>query len=173
MELAAKFNLPVVISDRYARRLSGLDSGRAGARMGDRAEFVRDGPSADSDHRRLDWRGLLGRRLGIGVGDTIGMLEHSYYSVISPEGCASILWKDAGKNAIAAAALKMHAEDLIELGMIDAIIPEPQGGAHHDPKQVLCIRQILHLRAMGALCDIPRQTASRKSLPKIPQNGQI
>jgi len=58
--------------------------------------------------------GCSGGALGIGVGDTIGMLQHAYYSVISPEGCASILWKDAGKNEAAADALKMHAEDLIE-----------------------------------------------------------
>lgn len=80
--------------------------------------------------------GCSGGALGIGIGDSIGMLEHAYYSVISPEGCASILWKDASKNHIAAEALKMHAEDLLKLGIIDSIIPEPMGGAHHDPKVV-------------------------------------
>lgn len=74
--------------------------------------------------------GCSGGALGIGVGDVIGMLEHSYYSVISPEGCASILWKDPSKNAIAAAALKMQAEDLLKLGIIDHKIAEPLGGAH-------------------------------------------
>ena len=78
--------------------------------------------------------GCSGGALGIGVGDKIGMLEHSYYSVISPEGCASILWKDPSKNATAASALKMHVEDLLELGIVDTKIPEPQGGAHLDPK---------------------------------------
>ncbi len=78
--------------------------------------------------------GCSGGALGIGVGDTIGMLEHSYYSVISPEGCASILWKDANKNSTAASALKMHAEDLLELGIVDKVIREPLGGAHFDHK---------------------------------------
>jgi acetyl-CoA carboxylase carboxyl transferase subunit alpha len=64
------------------------------------------------------------------------MLEHGYYSVISPEGCASILWKDPSKNETAASALKMNAENLIELGIIDDMIPEPIGGAHHDPAAV-------------------------------------
>jgi acetyl-CoA carboxylase carboxyl transferase subunit alpha len=77
--------------------------------------------------------GCSGGALGIGVGDVIGMLEHSYYSVISPEGCASILWKDAAKNAEAAATLKMQAENLLELGIIDVILGEPLGGAHRDP----------------------------------------
>ena len=80
--------------------------------------------------------GCSGGALGIGIGDRIAMLEHSYYSVISPEGCASILWKDSSKKEIAASALKIHAEDLIPLGIIDVIIDEPQGGAHHDTAQV-------------------------------------
>lgn len=78
--------------------------------------------------------GCSGGALGVGVGDSIGMMEHAYYSVISPEGCASILWKDAKKNAIAAEALKMQVEDLLELGIVDRMIPEPLGGAHTDPK---------------------------------------
>jgi len=76
--------------------------------------------------------GCSGGALGIGIGDNIGMLEHSYYSVISPEGCASILFKDASKNAMAAEALKINVESLIKLKVIDEIIKEPQGGAHHD-----------------------------------------
>lgn len=75
-----------------------------------------------------------GGAIGTAVGDVIGMLEHSYYSVISPEGCASILWKDAGRKEDAAAALKLNAEHLLDLGIIDSIIPEPLGGAHHDPQ---------------------------------------
>lgn len=80
--------------------------------------------------------GCSGGALGMGVGDVIAMLEHSYYSVISPEGCASILYKDAGKNEIAAQSLKMHVEDLLQLDIVDAMIEEPLGGAHHDPKEV-------------------------------------
>jgi acetyl-CoA carboxylase carboxyl transferase subunit alpha len=74
-----------------------------------------------------------GGALAIAVGDVIGMLEHSYYSVISPEGCASILWKDASKSPQAAEALKLNAEDVLELNIIDTIINEPLGGAHYDP----------------------------------------
>ncbi len=79
--------------------------------------------------------GCSGGALGVGVGDKIAMLEHSYYSVISPEGCASILYKDSSKNDRAAKALKMHPEDLIQLKIIDFIIQEPQGGAHLNPEK--------------------------------------
>ena len=80
--------------------------------------------------------GCSGGALGMGVGDVIGMLEHAYYSVISPEGCASILWKDPVKNVDAASALKLNAEHLLQFKLIDAIIEEPLGGAHHDPQVV-------------------------------------
>lgn len=80
--------------------------------------------------------GCSGGALGMGVGDVVAMLEHSYYSVISPEGCASILYKDANKKEIAAQSLKMHAEDLLQLDIVDAVLEEPLGGAHHDPKEV-------------------------------------
>jgi acetyl-CoA carboxylase carboxyl transferase subunit alpha len=76
--------------------------------------------------------GGSGGALAIGVGDAILMLEHSFYSVISPEGCAAILWKDQNAVPQAAANLKFLASDLFELGIIDTIIPEPLGGAHLD-----------------------------------------
>lgn len=76
--------------------------------------------------------GCSGGALGMGVADVVAMLEHSYYSVISPEGCASILWKDAGKKQQAAEALKLNAEFLHENGIVDDIISEPLGGAHHN-----------------------------------------
>jgi len=76
--------------------------------------------------------GGSGGALAIAVGDRINMLENSVYSVISPEGCASILWRDSTKAEVAAEALKITARDLNELGIIDEIIPEPEGGAHLD-----------------------------------------
>lgn len=80
--------------------------------------------------------GFSGGALGMGVGDVIGMFEHACYSVISPEGCASILWKDASKKEEAAIALKLMPENLLELKIIDEIIKEPLGGAHHNPQEV-------------------------------------
>jgi acetyl-CoA carboxylase carboxyl transferase subunit alpha len=78
--------------------------------------------------------GGSGGALGIGVADRVMILENAYYSVISPEGCAAILWKERAAAEKAAAALKITAKDLLELGLVDEIIPEPLGGAHNDVK---------------------------------------
>lgn len=80
--------------------------------------------------------GGSGGALALGVSDRVLMLEHSVYSVISPEGCAAILWDDPTKVPDAATSLKMTAKDLLELGIIDEIIPEPLGGAHREPKAI-------------------------------------
>jgi acetyl-CoA carboxylase carboxyl transferase subunit alpha len=80
--------------------------------------------------------GGSGGALALGVSDRVLMLEHSVYSVISPEGCAAILWDNPQKVPDAAAALKMTAKDLLDLGVIDDIVPEPLGGAHREPKTV-------------------------------------
>jgi acetyl-CoA carboxylase carboxyl transferase subunit alpha len=78
--------------------------------------------------------GASGGALGVGVGDRILMLENSWYCVISPEGCAAILWKDRGMAERAAEQLKLTPNDLIALEVIDEIVPEPPGGAHRDPQ---------------------------------------
>jgi acetyl-CoA carboxylase carboxyl transferase subunit alpha len=80
--------------------------------------------------------GGSGGALAIGIGDRILMLEYSIYSVISPEGCAAILWKDGGKGKVAAESLKLTATDLYRLGVIDEIVKEPLGGAHRNPPKV-------------------------------------
>jgi acetyl-CoA carboxylase carboxyl transferase subunit alpha len=88
--------------------------------------------------------GGSGGALGIGVGDRLMMFEHSVYTVITPEACAAILWKDASKAPQAAAVLKMTSHDLKSLGIIDQILPEPIGGAHSDPlKAVNTLKQAL------------------------------
>ncbi len=88
--------------------------------------------------------GGSGGALGIGVGDRLLMFEHSVYTVITPEGCAAILWKDAGKAPQAAVALKIISHDLKNLGIIDQILPEPVGGAHSDPlKAATTLKQTL------------------------------
>ena len=81
--------------------------------------------------------GGSGGAMALAAGDHVAMLENAIYSVISPEGCASILWRNGDKAQDAAEALRLTAEDLEKLGVIDAIVPEPIGGAHRDPKQVM------------------------------------
>ncbi len=78
--------------------------------------------------------GASGGALGIGIGDKIMMLEYSWYSVISPEGCAAILWRDAAKAPDAAEALKVTSSDLVDLKIVDRVIPEPSCGAHSNPQ---------------------------------------
>ncbi len=98
--------------------------------------------------------GGSGGALGIGVTDRVLIFENSYYSVISPEGCAAILWKDRAAAPLAAAALKINADQLEKLGVVDEVIPEPFGGAHNDPKQAAdALRYALlkHLNDLRAL----------------------
>jgi acetyl-CoA carboxylase carboxyl transferase subunit alpha len=76
--------------------------------------------------------GASGGALGIGVGNKVAMLKYSWYGVISPEGCASILWKDSTKSSVAAETMRITADNLLKLGVIDEIINEPVGGAHNN-----------------------------------------
>ena len=98
--------------------------------------------------------GGSGGALGIGVGDRVLMLEHAYYSVISPEGCAAILWKDGERTPDAAEALRLTAGDLSKLKVVDEIVREPQGGAHRAPTMAIAqVKQALlrHLDELAAL----------------------
>jgi acetyl-CoA carboxylase carboxyl transferase subunit alpha len=98
--------------------------------------------------------GGSGGALGIGVTDRVLILENSYYSVITPEGCAAILWKDAAAAAKAAGALRLNAQNLADFKIVEEVIPEPLGGAHNDPAQVIAaVKAALHrhLKALQAL----------------------
>jgi acetyl-CoA carboxylase carboxyl transferase subunit alpha len=101
--------------------------------------------------------GGSGGALGIGVGDRIFMLEHAYYSVISPEGCAAILWKDQSQVEEAANALKITYPDLKALGVVDDMIPEPEGGAHADHKLAAALVDHRLQQALAELKSIPPQ----------------
>lgn len=99
--------------------------------------------------------GGSGGALGIAIGDRIGLMENSWYSVISPEGCASILWKTADRREDAASALKLTAEYLDQFGVVDRVIPEPAGGAHSDPPQAIRLVQEQVLSWFDELEQIP------------------
>ena len=133
MELAAKFSRPVIAL---------LDT--PGAYPGKEAEERGTAEAIANNLREMArlpvpvivvviGEGGSGGALGMGVGNRIYMLENSVYSVISPESCAAIIYRDSGKAPQAAAAMKMTAPDLLKLGLIDGIIPEPGEGAHSDP----------------------------------------
>jgi acetyl-CoA carboxylase carboxyl transferase subunit alpha len=117
--------------------------------------------------------GGSGGALGIGVADRVLILENAYYSVISPEGCAAILWKDRANTAKAAAALKITAKDLLELKLVDEVVPEPLGGAHTDPAGTAANLKahLLHnLEAVQAM-SIPERL--KKRYDKFRAHGQF
>jgi acetyl-CoA carboxylase carboxyl transferase subunit alpha len=134
MKLAEKYSLPVVSLIDTSGAYPGLDAearGQAEAIARNLTEMARLQVPIICV---ITGEGGSGGALGIGVGDSILMLSNSVYSVISPEGCASILWRDAAFAPQAAEALKITAPSLKKLGVIDEIIQEPGGAAHHDPK---------------------------------------
>lgn len=115
--------------------------------------------------------GGSGGALGLGVGDEIHMLENSTYSVISPEGAAALLWKDAGQAKQAAESMKITANDLKELKVIDQVIPEPKGGAHRDlDKQALNVDQVLK-QTLDSLSKLTKEELLEKRWEKYKQIG--
>ncbi len=115
--------------------------------------------------------GGSGGALAIAVGDRVNMLENSVYSVISPEGCASILWRDATKAEVAAEALKITARDLNELGIIDEIIPEPEGGAHMDYEASAASLDRVLDRCLHDLLALPRTELLERRYLKFRRMG--
>lgn len=135
MRLAERFNLPIVCLVDTPGAYPGVgaeERGQAQAIAGNiRDMFSLKVPIIVV----VIGEGGSGGALGIGVGDRVLLLEYAYYSVISPEGCAAILWKDAARREEAAQVLKLTSFELLELGIIDGVIAEPQGGAHYNYHQ--------------------------------------
>lgn len=117
--------------------------------------------------------GASGGALGIGVGDRVMMLEYSWYSVISPEGCAAILWRDAAKAPDAAEALKPTSEDLMALKIIDKVIKEPPSGAHNNPKAAAELIKKEIVTALEELKDKPVGQLLDERIRKYRQMGEF
>ena len=115
--------------------------------------------------------GGSGGALGIGVGDRVAMLEHSYYSVISPEGCAGILWKSGQFAERAARALKFTAKHLLGFGVVDKVIEEPLGGAHRNPHQTAARLKTYLLRTLRELVSQPREKLLDERYKKFRKMG--
>lgn len=132
MRLAEKFHLPVVCLMDTPGAAAVLEAEERGVSWAI-AENLREMAALKTPIIVLIiGEGCSGGALGIGIGDVVGMLEHSYYTVISPESGASILWKDPSRKEAAAAAMKLNAENLLALDIVDTVIKEPLGGAHGD-----------------------------------------
>jgi acetyl-CoA carboxylase carboxyl transferase subunit alpha len=117
--------------------------------------------------------GCSGGALGMGVGDVVLMLEHAYYSVISPEGCASILWKDASRKQDATNALKLNSEHLLALGIVDEVVPEPLGGAHYDPEAAFLNVKSCIIEKARALRHIPTSLLLEQRYLKFRKMGIV
>ena len=152
MQLAAKFNRPILTLIDTPGAYPGI-----GAEERGQAEAIAYNLFVMSSLNVpmaavIIGEGGSGGALALGIADRVYMLENSIYSVISPEGCASILYHDAGKNKAAAEALKITSENLLKLKLIDKIIPEPSGGAHSDYDQAAKILKAAILGAFDELC---------------------
>jgi acetyl-CoA carboxylase carboxyl transferase subunit alpha len=115
--------------------------------------------------------GGSGGALGIGIGDRIGMLENSYYSVISPEGCAAILWKSGEKTPEAAEALSLTSQHLKQLGLVDHVITEPTGGAHRDPSGTIASLRVQLLEWIEELAALPIDELLEQRFTKFRRMG--
>jgi acetyl-CoA carboxylase carboxyl transferase subunit alpha len=175
MELAARYRRPVISFVDTPGAYPGIDAEERGQAEAIAFNLLEMSRLPVPIVVVVTGEGGSGGALGLGVGDRVLMLEHAIYSVISPEGCAAILWKDQARAEDAASALRLTANDLKELNVIDEIIPEPPGGAHMEPgamaktvatavrrhlKQIrkvkpdtLILRRYKKFRAMGFVTD--------------------
>lgn len=173
MRLAAKFNRPIFCLIDTQGAYPGVDAearGQAEAIAYNLREIARlPVPIIVT----ITGEGGSGGALAIAIGDKVNILENSFYSVISPEGCASIMWRDAKKKKQAAEALKITPDDLYRLGIVDEIIPEPAGGAHNDPKRMVQILDEILVRTLNDLKMWPVQDLLDRRYEKFRKMGQF
>jgi len=173
MRLAEKFRYPVI---------SFVDT--TGAHPGDEAEERGQAEAIAHNIQEMSRLGTpiivvvtgeggSGGALAIAVGDVVLMLQYAIYTVISPEGCAAILWHDASRARDAAAALKLTAQDLHALGVVDDILPEPLGGAHRDAEAVFGVVRDALRRHLQALRAVPRELLLDRRYEKYRRMGRV
>jgi acetyl-CoA carboxylase carboxyl transferase subunit alpha len=173
MQLAENFGLPVVIFIDTPGAYPGIGAEERGQSQAIATNLRDMACVATPIISVVIGEGGSGGALGVGVADRVYVLENAYYSVISPEGCAAILWKDGSKAPLAAEVLKLTAEDLIRIKVIDAVIPEPLGGAHRDPQQAaLKIKEVL-LRDLKELKPVKKDALLNARYDKFRNMGIV
>ena len=155
MRMAAKFGLPVICFIDTPGAYPGI-----GAEERGQAQVIAESMLAMSQLPTpiicvVIGEGGSGGALGIGLGDRVAVLQHAYYSVISPEGCAGILWKSSEFKREAAGALKITSKDLMSLGVVDDVIEEPIGGAHRDHHQMAARLKMYLIKSLKELVALP------------------
>jgi len=173
MELAAKFGRPILSFVDTPGAYPGLDAEERG-----QAEAIAWNLREMASLRTpvvvtVTGEGGSGGALAIAVGDRVNMLEHAVYSVISPEGCASILFRDASRAEEAATAMKITARDLAGMGLVDEIIPEPCGGAHVNPEAVFKSVDEVLWRQLQELREVPRERLPEERYRKFRGMGRL
>ncbi|MSR29121.1 MAG: acetyl-CoA carboxylase carboxyltransferase subunit alpha [Phycisphaerales bacterium] len=175
MKIAEKFGRPIVTFVDTPGAYPGIDSeqrGQAEAIAVNLREMSRLKTPIVSI---VIGEGGSGGALGIAVADRVAMMEHAWYSVISPEGCAAILWKEANErtNPLAAKALSLTARDNLRNGLIDAVVREPLGGAHRDPKAAAASVQGWIVEQLKVLCAMPLDALVRARYDKYRRIGSV
>ena len=172
IELAGRFGLPVLTFVDTSGAFPGIDAeargqGEAIARS---IEACLEAPVPIV--ATIIGEGMSGGAIALAAGDRVLMLEHAVYSVISPEGCASILWRDPAQTATAAEALRLTAEDLMRLRLVDAVIPEPLGGAHRDREATIASVGAAIAEAMAPLAALDHATLRARRREKFLAMGR-
>ncbi len=173
MQLAAKFSRPLFTFIDTPGAYPGMDAeerGQAEAIARNLREMARLPVPIVAT---VTGEGGSGGALAIAVGDRVNILENAIYSVISPEGCASIMWRDATKAQLAAEALKITARDLHEMGLVDEIVPEPEGGAHLDHEAAAALLDPVLERSLRELQALPLSELLQRRYEKYRRMGQF
>ncbi|MFM8981155.1 MAG: acetyl-CoA carboxylase carboxyltransferase subunit alpha [Planctomycetia bacterium] len=155
MKLAERFGLPIVTLINTPGAYPGIGAEERGQAWAIAENILEMGRLKVPTLCIVVGEGGSGGALGIGVGDRVLMLEYAYYSVISPEGCASILWHDPSRAPDAAKVLRLTSEDLLKLRVVDGVVPEPLGGAHRDPGAMVATLKATVVDTLAQLCQQP------------------
>lgn len=167
MKLAEKFGLPVVCLIDTQGAFPGIGAEERGISSAIAVNLMEMSRLKTPVVCTVIGEGGSGGALGIGVGDRVAMFEHSFYSVISPEGCAAILWRSGEQRKLAAESLKLTARDLDRLSIIDAILKEPLGGAHRDPAEAAATLEKFLVDSLRELKRFKIDTVLRKRYERI------
>jgi acetyl-CoA carboxylase carboxyl transferase subunit alpha len=172
MRFAAKYNIPVVTFIDTPGAYPGIGAEERGQAQAIAANLQEMSVLPVPIICIVIGEGGSGGALGIGIGDKLAMLEYAYYSVISPEGCAAILWRDGSQAEQAAHSLKLTSKDLFKLGLIDSVISEPLGGAHRNVHDTIDAVEKYIVRTLGQLKRLSTETLLHNRYEKLRRLGE-
>ena len=172
MEIAERFHLPVLTFIDTPGAYPGIDAEERGQSEAIAYNLLKMSNLKTPIIATVTGEGGSGGALAIGVCDQLNMLEHSIYSVISPEGCASILWKTAEKSEVAAEAMGLSAPKVLELGIANAIVKEPLGGGHRNPQETAASLKLNLIEALDKFCAMPIDSLLERRYERLMSYGR-